>query len=84
MSTILLGILVFVSAMAIDWANTRYVISVGERAVHKAALWSVAQWMASLVGFVVALKITLWMLPIEAAGLYAGTVLSLRNAKIKE
>lgn len=72
----------FVSAMAIDWANTRYVLAVGRGDRIVAANWSVLQWCASLVGFLVAIKITLWMLPLELLGLWCGTLLSMRDAKV--
>lgn len=77
--TVLLGVVVFFSAAMIDFANTRYVQAVGERRAYVAARWSVLQWLSSLVGFIIAVKITLWMLPIEALGLYAGTLWSMRT-----
>ncbi len=77
---VLLGIVVFFSAMGIDWANTRYVMEVARGRAHKAAFWSVMQWTSSLVGFLIAVKLTLWLLPVECAGLYVGTWLSMRNA----
>lgn len=77
---ILLALLVFFSAMGIDYANTRYVKAVDDNRAHHAAAWSVMQWSCGLAGFLVALKVTLWMLPIEALGLYVGTRLSMSNA----
>lgn len=74
----LVGLAVFVSAALIDLANSRYVLAVTTLAPHRAARWSVLQWAASLVGFLVAVKMTLWMLPVEMLGLYTGTWLSLR------
>jgi hypothetical protein len=76
-----LGLLVFAASAGIDFANTRYVQAVGRTATHAAARWSVLQWSMSLVGFVVAIKHTLWMLPIECLGLYVGCWLSLRRQK---
>lgn len=76
---VLIAILVFFSAAAIDFANTRYVMAVGEGRARAAAKWSVLQWCSSLVGFLVAVKITLWMLPVEMLGLYVGTLWSMRN-----
>lgn len=82
---ILLGLLVFASAMCIDLANTNYVLAVNEGNGHKAGLWSVMQWVSGLTGFLIAVKITMWLLPAEAAGLYAGTRLSmfLAGRKVK-
>lgn len=80
--TFLLALLVFFSAMGIDWANTKYVKAVGANKANAAALWSVVQWCCSLVGFLVAFKVTLWMLPIEALGLIVGTKLSMDWAHV--
>lgn len=80
----LVGVAVFLSAAMIDYANTKYVLAVGARKTHLAARWSVLQWISSLVGFIVAVKLTLWMLPVEMAGLYVGTYLSLRGREQSE
>lgn len=77
--TILLALLVFLSAVGIDAANVRYVLAVQRKDAYRAAAWSCAQWGASLVGFLVAVKVTLWMLPFEMLGLYVGCLLSLRG-----
>jgi hypothetical protein len=82
--TIFIGVLVFFSAVGIDFANTRYVQAVGEKDTHRAARWSVLQWLSSLVGFIVAVKITMWMLPVEMLGLYVGTWWSMRNNRNKD
>ena len=78
-----IGLLVFIASAAIDFANTRYVQAVNAVEPHGAARWSVLQWTASLVGFVVAVKYSLWILPVEAAGLYAGAWLSLRKQQLR-
>jgi hypothetical protein len=79
MITAFLAIAVFLSALCIDAANVRYVMAVERRDGHRAALWSCLQWGASLVGFLVAIKVTLWMLPLELAGLYFGCLLSMKQ-----
>lgn len=83
MTTVLLAIVVFLSALALDFCATRYVRAVARDDAHRAAIWSVLQWSSSLVGFLVAFKVTLWMLPVEALGLWVGTHLSMRG-KVKE
>lgn len=83
MTTVLLAILVFCSALALDYCATKYVHAVGRDDAHRAAMWSVLQWASSLVGFLVAFKVTLWMLPVEALGLWVGTHLSMRG-KVKK
>ncbi len=80
---LLLGVTVFVASAFLDYSATRYVQAVGEREPHRAARWSVLQWSASLIGFLVAIKHSLWILPVEAAGLYAGAWLSLRKQRSK-
>lgn len=51
------------------------------KASVQAALWSVGQWSAASVGFVVAVKVSIWYLPFEAAGLAAGTLLGARKLR---
>lgn len=80
---VLLAIAVFFSAAFLDFCNTRYVMAVANNDAHRAGLWSVLQWTSSLLGFLIVVKVTMWLLPIEALGLYFGTWLSMR-AKIKK
>jgi hypothetical protein len=77
--SLLLALFVFASAVGIDFCATKYVLSVGRADTRAAMVWSVGQWSCSLVGFLIAVKITLWYLPIEAAGLAFGTWLSMRR-----
>lgn len=74
----LLCALVFASATAIDFAHARYAAARDRHRAHLAARWSVAQWSAATVGFVVAVRVSLWILPFEVAGLYLGTWLGVR------
>lgn len=74
----LLALAIFAASAAIDYANAKYVLAVGERQRHRAARWSVAQWAAGLFGFIVAVKFTLWLLPAEALGMYVGTFISVK------
>ena len=74
--------LVFVASCTIDFAHTRYVQAVTAGRRHQAAAWSVLQWMAASIGFVVAIRVTMWVLPLEAAGLYVGTLLAVERPKI--
>jgi hypothetical protein len=81
--TALLALGVFAASLSIDFANTRYVRAVTAIRPCTAAGWSLAQWFASLVGFLVAFKITLWMLPFEGLGLACGCWLSLELERRK-
>ena len=75
-------LLVFVSSALIDYAHARYVGALGASDPHRAGRWSVVQWAGATCGFVIAVKVTFWALPFEAAGLYVGTLLAVaRTAK---
>lgn len=73
--------LVLICAAAIDYAHAKYVAALGEAARWRAANWSVLQWAAGSVGFVAIVKISIWLLPFEALGLYLGTMLAVRPAR---
>lgn len=72
-------LLVLLTSTALDYAHTRYVQAVELRAAHAAAAWSVVQWIAASIGFVAAIRFSLWVLPFEAAGLYLGTLLAVKK-----
>lgn len=76
--TPLLCFIVLLSATLIDYAHARCVVAIADRAPHRAALWSIVQWGGATVGFIIAVKVTFWVLPFEAAGLYIGTMLAVR------
>jgi hypothetical protein len=76
MLTVATCLLVFACSTLIDYAHTQCVKAIGEHARRRAALWSVIQWSGATVGFLVAIKITLWALPFEAAGLFVGTFIA--------
>lgn len=78
---LVLGPLVFCAMAMVDFAHTRYVQAVHDRDAELAARWSVVQWGSSIVGFVVAVKVSMWALPFEAAGLYYGTKWALRRVR---
>lgn len=80
--SILLFITVFISAVLLDFCHARYIMAVESRAAGMAALWSSLQWCSGVVGFLVAVKVSLWALPAEAVGLALGTWLSVRRAKL--
>lgn len=75
-----LFLLVFVSATMLDFCHGSYIIAVGKRLPYRAAGWSILTWCSGLVGFLVAVKVTLWVLPAEALGTALGTVLSVKRA----
>lgn len=79
------GLLAFLLAFAGDFIETHYVRAVqrfdsGEvRAREHAARLSVALWLVGVLGWVAVWKVGLWVLPWEAAGLYIGTKLAMRD-----
>lgn len=75
---ILLGLLVFASSAAIDYAHARYAYARDAHRRWSAANWSALQWCAASVGFVVAVKVSLWLLPAEALGLWVGTLVAVK------
>jgi hypothetical protein len=79
--TALLGLIVFASAITIDFAHARCIVAIGDHAGQRAARWSMVQWTASTIGILVAFKVTLWVLPCEAIGLYVGTLLAVRTQR---
>ncbi len=84
--TVFLAILVFISAAGIDWCAARYTMAVGRSDAHRAALWSCGQWLAGTVGFLIVVKVSMWLLPVEGLGLYIGTRLAMRQtpSKVKQ
>lgn len=74
-----LFLLVFIGATCVDYCHANYNMAVEKRDALRASGWSILQWCGSLIGFVVAVKVSLWALPAEAAGLALGTYLAVRR-----
>lgn len=82
-----LAALVTATMAAVDFAHARYALAMVEvrrlqdqgrawrRELVAAAAWSVLQWGSASVAFVVTVKVSLWFLPFEALGLFAGTLI---------
>lgn len=77
--TALIGVAVFFAAITIDFSHAKCVRALIDGRRHAAALWSVLQWTGAVVGFVAAVKESMWYLPLEGAGLYIGTLLGSRS-----
>lgn len=75
----IVGAVVFLCALSVDFAHARYVVAVGARRGARAAAWSLAAWAASVACLYVAVRVSWWMLVPEGAGLFAGTFLSVRS-----
>jgi hypothetical protein len=78
---IALGVVVFVIAGALDFADTRHKIAVEQRDGHRSGLWSVAMYVLGLVGLVSVLDVSKWYVLPEAVGLYVGSRVALRQAR---
>lgn len=81
MMQVLIAILVTASMAGVDFCHARYVREMMDGRVYHAGFWSVGQWSAASIGFVVAVKISMWYLPFEAVGLFLGTILGGRRVK---
>lgn len=68
-----LAVAVTASMACVDYASARYVQAVQARRRGAASFWTVAQWAATSVGFVAAVKFTFWLLPFEPLGLFLGS-----------
>lgn len=76
---ILIAILVFFSAFAIDFAETRYITAVSAKDPHRAAAWSLVMYTMGALGWVAIIKGSLWLMIPEALGFYCGTRYALRK-----
>lgn len=79
--SVLLAILVTLTMGALDYCHARYTRAMMDGHTIAASFWSVGQWSAASVGFVVAVKVSMWYLPFEAIGLFVGTLLGARRVK---
>lgn len=70
---ILLGLAVFLSSVVIDYAHAQYAYARDAGRRFAMANWGVLQWGAASVGFVAAVKVSIWLLPLEGLGLWVGS-----------
>jgi sterol desaturase/sphingolipid hydroxylase (fatty acid hydroxylase superfamily) len=70
---VLAAVVAFSTMFVVDAAHFRYVAAVARRDRIRAARWSVLQGAASAVGFVLAVKVTVWLVLAELVGLWAGS-----------
>ena len=79
MTTFIIGVLVFAASLSIEFCITRYIQCVNNHKRLTAVFWGLGQWAAGTFMFVVAVKLSLWYLPVEAAGIGLGTFWALRK-----
>lgn len=77
-----LAIAVTATMALVDYAHARYTLDMQRLRIIRAAFWSVAQWGAASVGFIVAVRVSIWYLPFEAVGLFIGTWLGGRRRTV--
>lgn len=74
MTAVLLALLVFLASTTISYCAARQDDALRPPVRRVAAAnWGVMSWMGAIVGFVVAVKVSMWILPLEGLGLWAGT-----------
>lgn len=78
---IAIGIVVLVSSAAIDYTHVRYAAARDAGQRWCAAHWSAAQWAAASISFLVAVKVSVWLLPFEALGLWLGTFVAVKPSR---
>ncbi len=71
----LLAIAMFMCAALIDFAYARQTIATTSGRALAAANWRAIAYSFGCFGWLVAIKIGLWLLPFELAGLYLGTLI---------
>ncbi len=74
----LLSLLTFISALAVDFAEARYILAIGDGCAHLAARWSLAIWALGCLGFVAVVNYSLWLMLPEGLGFYLGTILAVQ------
>lgn len=77
---VLLGLLVFVAAAALDFAYVRYQESVARGRARAAGLWSVLVYLVGSVGFLSVVESSWWYMLPQSLGLYAGTLIAVRRS----
>ncbi len=80
---VLLGIITFLAAVALDYADTSNTQAVSKGHAHQAARWSCAMYLIGLVGFYGLTRVSWWLAIPECLGLYVGSWLAITQAKAK-
>lgn len=77
----LIALAVFVAAIAFDYADAQNKIAIEQRNGHRAGCWSVAMYCIGVAGTLALVKVSVWLVLPECAGLYIGSRLAIRKAK---
>jgi hypothetical protein len=68
----------FVCAALIDFAYARQTLATTNGQALAAANWRAIAYSCGCFGWLVAIKVGIWLLPFELAGLYLGTLVGVR------
>jgi hypothetical protein len=74
-TSILLALAMFVCAALIDFAYVRQTIAITNGLAFASANWRALSYSLGCFGWLVAVKIGVWLLPFELAGLYLGALI---------
>ena len=74
MTNVLLALAMFVCAALIDFAYARQTIATTNGRALVSANWRALSYSLGCFGWLVAVKVGVWLLPFELAGLYLGTL----------
>lgn len=78
-----LGLLMFVAAFAIDYADSCNTLAVARFEAHRAARWSVVMAALGACSVYVFVKVSPWLIAPELIGLYAGSWYAVDRARRK-
>ncbi len=78
----LLSIAVFASAVAVEFAACNYFQALNALQANRASSWSVIWYIIGAIGYISAVKTSLWLMVPECLGLFVGTRIAIaRKAK---
>jgi hypothetical protein len=80
-TNVLLALAMFVCAALIDFAYARQTIATTNGRALAAANWRAIAYSFGCFGWLVAIKVGMWLLPFELAGLYLGTLVGVNKAR---
>lgn len=84
MKYVVIGLVVFVSAIALDYADTSNTRAVASGHRYAAALWSVTMALLGSVGVYSVVQYSWWYLVPELCGLFIGSLWAMSHTKEEE
>jgi hypothetical protein len=71
----------FVCAALLDFAYARQTIATTNARAFAAANWRALAYSCGCFGWLVAIKVGIWLLPFELSGLYLGTIIGVDKGR---